>query len=163
MCCAPAATCAADVLEHDVDGNRAKPSVVDRHDRAMTAEMLAAARGVGAANDPRANHRASAARRIGRAAAGPAIRLNELRVEARLHFGRVLRSLRVRRLTTRLATSPAPPPPRVPARASTPRSRSHAAFSGAYSPYAADARRGLTRATRSISGAARRVAVCIGR
>ena len=41
----------ADVGEHDVDGDDAELAVVDRHDRAMAAAVLAAARGVGRADD----------------------------------------------------------------------------------------------------------------
>ena len=41
----------ADVLEHRIDGNRMKAPLVDRYDRAVTTEMLAAVRRVGAADD----------------------------------------------------------------------------------------------------------------
>ena len=44
-----------------------------------------------------------------------------------------------------------------------PRSRSIGAFSGAYKPYATSRASGLIARTRSITGSASRVAVCIGR
>ena len=45
----------ADVLEHGVHRNGVEPSIVDRHDRTMTAQMLASTRRIGAADDtPRA-------------------------------------------------------------------------------------------------------------
>ena len=45
----------ANVLHHDVDRHRLEAALIDRHDRAVPAQMLAAARRVGAADDaPRA-------------------------------------------------------------------------------------------------------------
>ncbi len=41
----------ADVFQHDVAFDHAKRAVVNRHNRAMAAQMLAAARGFGRARD----------------------------------------------------------------------------------------------------------------
>ena len=52
MCSAPAYL-AANVLEHHVARHDAKDAVIDRHNRTMAAEMLAAAAGFGVARDAR--------------------------------------------------------------------------------------------------------------
>ena len=45
---------ARDVLQHDVRLHDEEPAAVDRDDRAVAAEMLAAAAGLGVADDARA-------------------------------------------------------------------------------------------------------------
>ncbi len=52
MCRAPAATCAADVGEHDVRLHDAELAVVDGDDRTVAAQVLAAAAGLGVADQP---------------------------------------------------------------------------------------------------------------
>ena len=52
MCRAPAATCAADVGEHDVGLHDAELPLVDRHDRTVPAQVPAAAAGFGVADQP---------------------------------------------------------------------------------------------------------------
>ena len=59
------------------------------------------------------------------------------------------------------ATRPASNSP--PNRPSTPRTRKRPAFGNAYSPYAAMRAEGLSDRTRSITGSAKQVAVCMGK
>ncbi len=72
MCSAPASHLGADVGQYDLHRHDAEPPVVDRHDRTVPAAVLAAARGLGGADDgqPAVGPLQLARRR--RAAAGPA-------------------------------------------------------------------------------------------
>ena len=175
MCSAPAATCAVDVGEHDVRLHDAELPVVDRHDRTMAAQMPAAAARLGVADDPPRAVAASAASRSCDSGGRPgAIGHEKMKAAAAAgHDGRrgprspqnARRALRVSGSARRRGRRSPPAPLRTRRRARR-RRRAIAATRRSAARTARTRRCAPTdsaAAHAAMTGAASRVAVCIGR
>ena len=176
MCSRAGGDLRVDVGEHDVRLHDAELAVVDRHDRTVAAQVPAAAAGFRVADQPAACRRGICSVAY-RDSGGSPVRSGTRkwsrgsdrtrrpqRLAVREQLGsvgcRCGSSVPVATLARDAARSASNSPPST---SSTPSERSHSAFSGAYSPYAQMRADGFSAARVAMTGAASRVAVCIGR
>ena len=166
MCSAPGRDLRVDVGEHDVRLHDAELAVVDRHDRAMPAQMLAAAARFGVRRRPFWCRPASAARRS--AQRRQARRSGTRNCRRGIRCGAGLQPcVRSQRLKACADFDPSRNRTKFPRtrRRARRRRRAIAAIrvQRRVEPVRADARRRIQRRTLAITGPPSRVAVCIGR